>query len=265
MLRNYLLYTLLCIAPCDLIQSKAPIKAICFDIETILETDDMRASGYVGKLDSLFYMKKVGHLPCQKDLFENLAKVPAQSNLLTYNNNLKMPFIFSDWLLNQQSATTCLNKTLTYLTTSSLSDIEVKVLGNIVRMMMTPSSLIDIQKIIPTTEKLIAQLKQKGYKLYLTGNWANLESLQKDYGRLLQNFSGVFLSGKMHQLKPYQDYYDTVLNQIAIDPSQVLWLEKELNFVTQMKKYGFSVIQYNPKDKKTIYKDLDHYGIALLN
>lgn len=263
MLKKQLLYTLLCCTPWTFIQTKAHIRAICLDIETIFETNDMKASSYVGKIDSLRYLKTIGNLPCQKDLFSKLEKVPAQSNIFTYNDGLKMPLILSDWLTHEQSASACLSKILSYLTTSTLPDIQKKILGNIIKMMMHPDALVDTQKLIPSTEKLIEQLKQKGYKLYLTGNWAHLESLQKEFGRSLQNFSGIFVSGKIKLLKPHQTFYTAVLEKINIDSSEILWLEKEPNFISQMKKYNFHVIHYDPKDKKTIYKDLQSFGITL--
>ncbi|MBI2353150.1 HAD hydrolase-like protein [Candidatus Dependentiae bacterium] len=263
MFKKLLLYTLFCFGLC---QTKEPISAICFDIETILTTDDMKASSYVGKVKSLMYATKIGHLPCQKDLFSKLEKVPALSHLTTYNNNLSMPLIFSDWLINKQPASSCLNKITSFLENSSsekIPSIQKEVLENIAKMMLNPSALIDTQKVISSTEKLIEQLKQKGYKLYLTGNWAHLETLQKEFGRLLKNFNGIFLSGKLKALKPHQDYYDTVLGEIKINPSNILWIEKEPHFIASMKKHNFNVISYNPKDKKTIYKELQGFNISL--
>lgn len=243
--------------------SKDPIKAICFDIETLFETDDMKAAHYVGKIDSLRYLKQVGHLPCQADLFTHLANVPAQSTFFTYNNELKMPLIFADWLTKLQPATAILTQTLNFLKNSKLSEIEKKIFGNIVTMMLTPMSLIDTQKVIRPTETLVASLKKKGYQVFLAGNWAHFESLQQSFDKILQIFNGVFVSGKLHLLKPSQEFYTTILEKINLHPAHVLWVEKESNFLPKAKEYNLNMIRYNTKQPKSIEQDLKKFNISL--
>lgn len=239
------------------------IQAICFDIETILETDDMRAAHYVGKLDSLRYLRQVGHLPCQNDLFTKLMPIPAESTEFTYNNELKMPLIFSDWLTGLQPATTLSNKVLNFLQNSKLTDIEKTILSNIVNMMFTPASLIDTQKLIKSTEHLVHQLKQKGYTLYLTGNWIHIDLVQQKFEKFLNNFSGFYVSGKLHKLKPTQDFYNTVLEKINLSAADVLWIERESNFTKKAKQYHLNMILLEPKYTKTLKQDLQKFGINL--
>lgn len=254
-----MLYILLSLTP----HSLYPIKAICFDVETILETDEMRASGYVGKLDSLRYLKQVGHLPNQNDLFTQLTKVPAESTEFTYNNELKMPLVFSDWLMCVQPASTILTKVLNFLQNSKISDIEKTILGNIVKMMFTPTSLIDTQKIIKPTESLINQLKNKGYTLYLTGNWIHVDVLKQNFSNLLSKFSGVFVSGQLKELKPSQNFYNAVLQKINLNSADVLWIERETNFAAKAKPYNLKMILYNPKYAKDAIKDMQKIGINI--
>ena len=129
--------------------------------------------------------------------------------------------------------------------------------------MFHPPSLVDTQKVIGATENLIRQLKQKGYKVYLVGNWSHIETLQKEYQSLLSLFSGIFVSGKLGYLKPYKEFYTTIMEQINFESSQILWLEKESHFITKAKSHGLQIIQFNHKDKKTIFNDLKQYGIML--
>lgn len=259
MIKKYILYILLCVTP----QSLYPIKAICFDVETILETDDMRASSYVGKVDSLRYLRQVGHLPCQNDLFTQLMKVPADSTEFTYNNELKMPLVFSDWLMCVQPANTLLTKILNFLENAKITDIEKTILSNIIKMMFTPTSLIDTRKVIKPAEQLLNQLKQNGYKLYLTGNWIHVDVMQQKFDKLLSNFSGIFVSGKLKKLKPSQDFYNTVLQRINLTAADVLWIERESNFVSKAKQYNLNMILFNPKYTKDTIKDLQKFGINL--
>ena len=259
--KKHLFYFLLCIAPQSIILAKSPIKAICFDIETIFETDNMKASSYVGKVSSLQYATRAGHLPCQEDLFAQLMKVPAKSINYTYNNDLKMPLIFSDWLTNMQSQQTLLTKTLAFLDDSKLSNVEKKVLGNIVTMMLTPSALTDTQKVIRSTEKLIIQLRQNGYKVYLTGNWAHIDSLRENFSATLGLFHGIFVSGKMHMLKPYQEFYDLILQKINLTAADVLWIEKESTFVSKIKTLKLNALHLDPKHAKHFISELHAFGI----
>ncbi len=74
----------------------AKFTALFFDVEAIFHTNSMRASSYIGKIDSLRYLSSVGHLPSQEDLFKQLKSVKAQSTQVTYNKNLAMPLIFSE-------------------------------------------------------------------------------------------------------------------------------------------------------------------------
>lgn len=259
MIKKYILYIFFCAAP----QYLYPIKAICFDVETILETDDMRASNYVGKIDSLRYLKQVGHLPCQSDLFKQLIQVPAESTEITYNNELKMPLVFSDWLICAQPANVLLTKILKFLENAKITDIEKTILSNIIKMMFTPTSLIDTRKIIKPTTLLLHQLKQKGYKLYLTGNWIHVDVMQQKFEKVLNNFSGIFVSGKLQKLKPSQDFYNTVLQKINLNSSDVLWIERESNFLLKAKQYKLNMVLFNYKNPRDIIKDLQSFGVKL--
>lgn len=263
MSKKHVFLALFCLFLSPPIFSKESIKAICFDIETLFETENAKAANYIGKIDSLRYLKQVGHLPCQADLFKFLANVPAQSTFSTYNNDLKMPLILADWLVKLQPATSLLTETLTFIKNSRLSEIEKKVFGNIVTMMLTPTSLIDTQKVIRPTEALVASLKKKGYQLFLVGNWAHLDSLQQNFGKNLQAFNGVFVSGKLHLLKPSKEFYTTILENINLDSAHVLWIEKESNFLLKAKEYNLQMIRYNTNQPKSIEQDLKSFNVNI--
>ena len=79
------------------------ITAIFFDVEAIFTTNDMKAASYVGKINSVRYLGQVGHLPNQEALFRQLKGIKAISTQVTYNKNLEMPLILSDWLAQLQS------------------------------------------------------------------------------------------------------------------------------------------------------------------
>jgi len=223
----------------------------------------MRAANYVGKGNSLKYWGKVGHMPNQQDLFKSLLKMPADTDLQTYNNDLKMPLVFSSWLINSTPASKLLQEILNYLQKSNLSPIEKTVLGNVVDMMLTPDKLIDIQKPINETLKIASELRSKGFKVYLVGNWSNLSSLKTHFSQMLSTFNGVYLSGTIHTIKPYQDFYEYILEKTDTPINQAIWVEREGEFIKKAKSYGYHVASFNAKAPKALASELSHFGINI--
>jgi len=239
------------------------ITALFFDVESIFQTDSMRASGYVGKINSLRYLSHVGHLPCQEDLFKQLKGVKAQSTQVTYNNNLEMPLIFSDWLALLQPSSKIKDTIQRYFTNKNLSDIEVKVLLAVVSMMLTPQHLADTQKVRSKMEQTLQMLKQKGYKLYLVGNWAHISSMKSEFPEIFRYFNGTFMSGDIHLLKPSAEYYQYVLQTTGINPSQALWIEVESKFKSKAQQYGYNVLGYSSDDYRSLVNGLRQFGITI--
>lgn len=240
-----------------------PIKALFFDIETIFQTDSMRASGYIGKIDSLRYLSTVGHLPCQEDLFKQLKPVKAHCTQITYNKNLAMPLIFSDWLANIQPATKIKDIIQRYFSHQNISEIEKKVLYAVVSMMLTPQHLADTQKINSKMIALLEKLKSYGYKIFLVGNWTHIASLKNEFNDVFKLFSGIYVSGDLHLLKPSQEYYQTVLNRSGFTNNQALWIETESKFISRAKEYGYQIAAYNPDHTETLIQTLRSFGIKV--
>lgn len=241
----------------------APIKAICIDMEALFETSDMRASGYVGKINSLKYLKQVGNLPCQQDLFKQLAPVPAQSTHKITNNGFDMPAVFCDWLLNVQPATTLIAAVNKYLASSKLSAVEKTVLGNVAHMMMTPSELLDTQQTITATHKIIDELVANKYKVYLVGNWSDTVALKGAFSKIFTKIDGLYCSGNIHELKPYPEFYQIVLEKINLTADQVVWVEKEISFIAKAKQNGLQVAQFNPKKPKDLSTALKQLNVKV--
>ncbi|MFA5998814.1 MAG: HAD hydrolase-like protein [Candidatus Babeliales bacterium] len=240
-----------------------PITSIFFDVEAIFQADSLRASNYVGKFDSIRYLAEVGHIPRQEDLFKQLKPIKAVSTQVTYNKNLEMPLIFSDWLSAKQSASKVSDSIEKYFKNKNISDIEKKVLLSIVNMMLTSSSLTDIQYVSSKIETLIGKLKRSGYKIYLVGNWAHISSLKSKFKDLFRLFSGVYVSSDLHLLKPYKDYYEKVLELSDTQPDQALWIETEQKFVSKAQPYGYKFILYSHSYHEDITKNLHRFSVRI--
>jgi len=246
-------------------QSLMPSKitTIFFDVESIFETDSMRASGYVGKIASLRYLSQVGHLPCQEDLFKQLKPIRATSTQITYNNNLELPLILSDWLTNQQSSNKIKEIIQKYLSSKNLSDIEVKVLLAVISMMLTPQHLADTQKTRSKMEHTLQKLKQSGYKIYLVGNWSNINVMKMHFPEIFQYVHGTFMSGEIHLLKPYIEFYQHVLSHTNTPSENALWIESESKFNARVQQYGYNGFRYNPADYHSLVSGLRQFHINI--
>lgn len=239
------------------------ITALFFDVEVIFHTNTMRASSYVGKIDSLRYLASVGHLPNQEDLFKQLKPIKAQSSQVTYNKNLEMPLIFSDWLTCTQANHTLKEIIQKYFSHKNISEIEKKVLFSIVSMMLTPHHLADTQEVSSKIETLLEKLKRLKIKLFLIGNWAHITSLKTEFADIFRFFDGIFVSGDLKILKPTQQYYQLVLEKSGILADHALWIEAEPKFIVHAKSYGLNVASYDYDNHDELIKALRSYGILV--
>ena len=127
-------------------------------------------------------------------------------------------------------------------------------------MMLTPQNLANTQKVRSKIEHLLRTLHQKGYKLYLVGNWAHINSLKNHFPEIFNYFSGTIMSGDIHLLKPYQEYYDNVLKKTHTHANQALWIETESRFISRARYYGYNVIFFN-NDYNSLLSDLRNFGV----
>ena len=239
------------------------ITTVLFDVEAIFESDGMRASSYIGKLNALHYIASTGHKPNQAELFKQLKGVKALSTKHTYNNGLEMPLILADWLSQKQNNSEIKDAIQKHLLNKNLPDIEVKVLMACVSMMLTPQHLADVQKVRQKMDTIVKALRQKGYKVYLVGNWAHINSLKQKFGDIFKYFNGTLVSGDNHLLKPYKEYYESVLEEGDINESQAIWIETEQKFASKAKQYGYNVILTSDKTYTSIISGLQNFGIAI--
>lgn len=239
------------------------IKAICFDVATIFTTNKLRASSYIGKINSIRYITQTGHTPSQEDLFRQLALYKAISTTKTYTDNMETPLILSDWLSQAQAAGTIKKNLNTYLGQRPISDIEKQVLCAIINMMMTPEYLVDTQKTYSYVEKLLKILRSKGYKLYLTGNWCDIKTLKIAFPEIFSLFDKTFVSGELRSIKPSPEYYEQLTQHLGINKDAILWLEAQPKMAHAGKAQGLEVAAYNPDKKEELIATLKRYGIFI--
>lgn len=239
------------------------ITAIFVDVTALFQTNSFKASGYIGKIDAIRYIASAGHKPNEETLFKTLQGLKAKSTVVTYNNNLAMPLIFSDWLAAVESNTKLKEMIQKYFSSRNISDIEKKVLFAIVSMMMTPEHLANTQEINTKIKQLLEKLKAQKIKLYLTGNWAHIASLRSMFPEIFALFSGVYISGDLHLIKPDSNFYTTVLTKANITAEQALWIETEPKFVSAAQSIHMNVASYADKNFEFLTQSLRKFGITV--
>jgi FMN phosphatase YigB (HAD superfamily) len=242
------------------------IKHIFVDISAIISTSTMAAAKHVGMINSIRYSAVVGHTPTKSDFFHALQDVTAISQDQTYNDNLLMPCIFSDWLLGIKNNKQIKTVIYQHLDNSDLSNIEVTIFKNIANMMMTPASLIETQHVVKDITKILFNLKKAGYKIYLIGNW-DKES-EPLLMKLLQGYHLpeahlCYFSSKAKKLKPTSDYFKETCSHFHTIPKETLIIDTEKHHALAARHAGIQTIllhNHNPSQLKT---ELARIGIKL--
>lgn len=79
---------------------------------------------------------------------------------------------------------------------------------------------------IEGTLQIVKELKDKGYKLYISSNWnAELYNCNAGDFPFLQWFDGKLLSGEIKMMKPDKEIYQFFLETFRINPEQALFID----------------------------------------
>lgn len=241
---------------------EAKIKHIFIDPNVFFVTSAPKASWYVGKWNSLKYAAKTGHIPSKKHLFNALRSVPAYSSTITYDETLTAPLIVSDWLLGVP-ATDLKQQVKQFLNSSSLSKPEKKVYTNTTNMMFDGRCLAEVQKVRKKSENLLRQLKQAGYKIYFTGNWAEIQSIKAAYPHIFSLVDDVCISSEMKLLKPQRAFWETLWDSKNLNPAECLCIEAELKFYQTASQLPCKTIFYQYKNLQQFCIDLQRVGVVV--
>jgi len=246
--------------------TQAQIKHIFIDINALVATSSVAASKHVGIINSLKYSATVGHTPSKSDLFKALQNAPSLSTQKTYNENLIMPCILSDWLLGLQSNNAIKAIIYQHLQKSNLSDIEKTVFKNIISMMMNPSHLVETQYVIKDLTKILHSLKKNGYTVYIIGNWdKESEGLLMKLlnGNYLPDQRHCYLSNKAKQLKPHEGYFEQLLKVFNLNKQECLIIDIEKNHAQESRNQGFTTILLHGQNAHQLKSELARLGIRV--
>lgn len=251
--------------------SSAQIKAIAIkhifvDINALINVSPKAASKVVGIINSMKYMSWVGNIPTRLDFFKALKNIPAESNQVTYNDNLTMPAILSDWLLDLQTNNAIRSTIHSYLEQSCLSEIEKTIFKNVSSMMMNPALFIETQYVEKDIAKILYSLKKLGYTIYIIGNW-DKESEPYLMKLLSSNFLPdiryCYFSHKAKLLKPHHAYFEQMLKYFHIEKTEALIIDVEKYHAQFARNLGFNTILLHGHSANQLKSELNRIGIRI--
>ncbi len=115
---------------------------------------------------------------------------------------------------------------------------------------------IDMQEAIPATEKLIGELKQAGYKLYVLSNMSR-EFI--DFLRTIpvyRHFDGEVVSCEEHTVKPEPRIYEILLERYDLDPQHTLFIDDRMANLDAAAKFGISTHHFDYKNPEQTCDEL---------
>ncbi len=106
---------------------------------------------------------------------------------------------------------------------------------------------IALQQARVATEKLIYELKEAGYKLYVLSN------MSKEFIAFLRNipvyraFDGEVVSCEEHTVKPEPAIYECLLSRYALEPSQSIFIDDRKENIEAAEKFGIRGFLFDAK------------------
>ncbi len=104
---------------------------------------------------------------------------------------------------------------------------------------------IDILTPIEGTVKILSELKEKGYKLYLLSNFHSLafETVYSKYD-FFKSFDGGIISYKENLLKPENEIYTKLLNTYNLNAEECLFIDDTFINIEAASSLGINTIHF---------------------
>ena len=107
---------------------------------------------------------------------------------------------------------------------------------------------------IKETWKLINDLKEKGYKLYVLSNAPTFFADHASYYNIVNKFDAMIFSGPIKLAKPEPEIYEYLFNKYDLKPEECFFLDdKEIN-INAAKALGMDGIPFTPEKIDEIRK-----------
>ena len=236
-------------------------KHIIFDIDGVLSTTNkLRAFHEIGIPETFSYMANQRQLPSEKILFDTLEKVPANSTYKSYNKGLQMPQTMIDWQVGSQDLSLIRQSIINHLKTVNLPKSQINWALQSAMMMTDPEKFIATRQIISANVKLLQELKDKGYKLYILSNWdpSSFPLFQQSFPEIFvtadnkEMFDGIMISGDAKIVKPEAVIFKKCLEEFNITAQDAIFIDDEPANVVAAQKVGIATILSDPDNTQAL-------------
>ena len=107
--------------------------------------------------------------------------------------------------------------------------------------------------------KLLPDLR-KNYNLFLLSNTNIIHrKFGWDHYNFLKNFDKLFLSYEIGHVKPEEEIYKFVINEIKLNPAEVLYIDDIEEYVIAAKNLGWNAVQFKSNEK--LIEDLKNFNV----
>lgn len=245
----------------------ASIQSIIFDLDGVLcTTNKLLAFLEIGIPVTLWEIVNQMEFPSEKILFDSLADVPAKSTYHAYNKGLLIPQIMIDWQINAQSLSAIRTSIYNYLATAHQPESLKNWVLQSAMMMTDPVRFIGTRQTIPTNIKLLHELKEKGYKLYVLSNWdaASFPLFKTTFPEIFmhngeETFNKIMISGNVGIVKPEASIFKKCLKKFHLTAQNILFIDDEPANVDAAKQLNIHTILCNPKDPQALRNHVIEY------
>ncbi len=113
---------------------------------------------------------------------------------------------------------------------------------------------------IPGMREVVAELKEKGYKLYGLTNWsAETFCLVRNEFPVFSLLDGMLVSGEEHLLKPSPEIFQRLVDRFGLNPAECLFIDDNAANVEGSIAFGIPAVRFFGVD--SLRADLRERGI----
>lgn len=103
----------------------------------------------------------------------------------------------------------------------------------------------DTIELFPYSVAWIKELKQRGYRVYILSNYAEITYEQtKEKMEFLPYVDGAVFSFQCKWIKPEREIYEELCRKYSIEPRESVFLDDRLDNIEQARNLGFCGIQF---------------------
>ncbi|MBP3476785.1 MAG: HAD family phosphatase [Lachnospiraceae bacterium] len=106
----------------------------------------------------------------------------------------------------------------------------------------------------PAVWKLVHQLKESGFRIYLLSNYPEvLFQKHTEYADFMQDIDGLMVSYMIHQSKPDRAIYEALCDKYGLTPESCLFFDDRLENVQGARDFGMTAVHVTSQESLLEY------------